>query len=561
MTERLSVVFKRNLVLVLCLAGLLTLPWLDRSFYSRGEPREALVAQAMIATDNWISPPAYDGAVPSKPPFSHWLTALASLPGGEVTETTARLPSALAVILFAASFYCFLSRRLSDDTALSAALILLSLSQWFMSASTCRVDTILAVSFAGALLALFAWFERRDVRSIAVAVLLLICATLTKGPLVGLLMPLGIFGLFCWSESRFSCAAALRLALLVLAIAIPVIVVSSAWYVAGYLERGADFIVKIRYENLDRMTSSMHDEPHKHSAFWLLGMFGVGLLPWALVWLFDIAKARVGGWGSFGWRAVYQSYRNRPALERFSLLVTLIITVAFCVPSGKRAVYLLPAYPFVAILAAATASGWANRHPRFLAALTAVFKRVSLILASLLVLVFACKQYLGSLPAAQEYLTVFLAGLAPIKVVTLAILFYGTWFALQRGVGLAAHARVSLWMVNVVAIASFTVVDPVMLSLSPKRWLSGADSPIARGQVPTDRQFYSFGSEAYAASFYLQRQFKRALGPVPAGSIVFLQQHDLQQFAEEIAPRFVELGRHASPFESSRRFLVAVRVE
>jgi 4-amino-4-deoxy-L-arabinose transferase-like glycosyltransferase len=95
----------RSFYFVVVLAIALSVPWLGRSFHTRGEPREALVAQAMLATGNWISPPAYDGAVPSKPPFSHWLIALSSLPSGKVTETTSRLPSAVAFVLFSAAFF------------------------------------------------------------------------------------------------------------------------------------------------------------------------------------------------------------------------------------------------------------------------------------------------------------------------------------------------------------------------------------------------------------------------------------------------------------------------
>jgi len=151
---------QNKLLVVTLLALLLSLPWIDRAFYSRGEPREALVAQAMVTTANWISPPAYNGAVPSKPPFSHWLIAAFSLPRGEVTEFTSRLPSAIAFTLFCGAFFAFLSNRVGGDRALLATLIFMTSAEWFRAAVTCRVDTILSVSLAGALLALFSWSER-----------------------------------------------------------------------------------------------------------------------------------------------------------------------------------------------------------------------------------------------------------------------------------------------------------------------------------------------------------------------------------------------------------------
>ena len=84
-----------RIYLVLLVAFLVTVPGMaGREFSTRGEPREALVAQAMISTGDWILPSGYGGSVPSKPPLTHWIMALASLPGGEVTEFTARFPSA-----------------------------------------------------------------------------------------------------------------------------------------------------------------------------------------------------------------------------------------------------------------------------------------------------------------------------------------------------------------------------------------------------------------------------------------------------------------------------------
>lgn len=542
--------FKNDLLLVFFLAALLSLPWIDRAFYSRGEPREALVAQSMLVTGNWISPPAYDGAVPSKPPFSHWLTAVVSLPQGDVTEGTSRLPTAVAVILFSVGFYLFVGRRLSEDQALFASMILLSFSQWFMAASSCRVDTILSVSFAGALLALFSWHERRSVWVLLFAIVLLTFATLTKGP-VGCVVPLGIFGFYLWSEERFALRACARLAVLVIAIALPVMAISSLWYVAAYFERGQEFLDKVLYENLDRATSSMADSPHEHSILWLLGMFAVGLLPWSPLWIANCINKRE--WPFKG--------LSLSRLERFSLIAVVVVTAVFCVPSGKRAVYLLPAYPFVAILAASSLERWAVHYSGIISGCTALLKRLALILGSLMLLVFAAREYGQSIPYLEEFRSAFIYGMTALKVLCVGGVTYGVWFVLQRRAALSAHCRAALWMVNVVALVSFCVIDPVMLSLSPKRWLLNAESVGGLGKIPPDVQVYSFGSEAYAASFYVKRPFKRALGPVPAGSIIFVEQQNIDKMRSEVAPRFVELGRFHSPFEEEKKAVVVVRVE
>ena len=59
--------------LVVVIAMILSLPWLGLgNFYTRGEPREALVAVAMMQQDNYILP-FFQGDFAFKPPMLHWL--------------------------------------------------------------------------------------------------------------------------------------------------------------------------------------------------------------------------------------------------------------------------------------------------------------------------------------------------------------------------------------------------------------------------------------------------------------------------------------------------------
>ena len=86
---------------------MLTLPFIGMGhFYTRGEPREALVAMAMLDQGNFILP-FFQGEFAFKPPMLHWLVALFSMPQGYVSEMTARLPSALAYIAMCYGFFLF----------------------------------------------------------------------------------------------------------------------------------------------------------------------------------------------------------------------------------------------------------------------------------------------------------------------------------------------------------------------------------------------------------------------------------------------------------------------
>ena len=69
---------RRNLLLIVSI--LTVLPFIGLTlFYSKGEPREAVVALSMINDGNWILPINNGGDIPYKPPFFHWCIALAFL--------------------------------------------------------------------------------------------------------------------------------------------------------------------------------------------------------------------------------------------------------------------------------------------------------------------------------------------------------------------------------------------------------------------------------------------------------------------------------------------------
>lgn len=523
------------------------MPSLNRAFYSRGEPREALVAQSMLATGNWISPPAYDGAVPSKPPFSHWLIALFSLPGGEVTEITARLPSAVAYLAFSLAFFIFLQRRAGPKAGLIASLVLLSSLEWLRSGSTCRVDTILAVSLSGALLALFSWHERGRTGVPWIALGLLCAAGLTKGP-VGVVLPLGLFCLYRLLSEGVSVRIAARCSLMALCLAVPVACIVSSWYVAGYALRGEQFLQKIWYENVERFASMMADEPHNHSVFHLLGMLLVMLLPWSAAWL--LAGIRSGGAIAL-LRAPRQCWRSASELERFSMLSALGIIIFFCVPASKRSIYLLPAYPFISILAALWLERWECKVKGVLRAVAWIGRGTVIVFLIVALALLVMPEALNCpwFPQAE------LAAVGPMKLVTVAVGLFVAW----RLCGTGVAERAAFWVVACAAIAGVCVVDAGIMRISPKQWL--ASQEFVESVKPKERdRLYSFGSAAYAASFYLKKPFFIAERGIPVGSVVFLERKKLALLQSELGTEVRELARYSSGLDGNRETVVVEKL-
>jgi len=547
-----SLLKSESLFIIILVALFLTLPWLDRPFHTRGEPREALVAQSMLVNQNWISPPAYNGAVPSKPPFNHWLISLVSLPGGDVTEFTSRLPSAIAVVLFSIAFFAFLARRTSEHSAQLASLILLSSFEWFRSAVTCRVDTILSTSLAGALLALFAWREGGRRGFPFLAAVLITCAALTKGP-IGVALPLAIFSLFEFVSGEKTVGHLFKIALRGVMIAVPVVLVVSLWYLAGYLQRGDAFLDKIYYENFARLTSSMEDEPHKHAAPYMLLMLALGFHPWTIVW--GSAALRSFSKRSYTITALRGLWGRATELQRYAFVAAAFIFIFFCIPSSKRSVYIMPAYPFIALLAAESVSVWGERSKRLIRILTSSLMWFAFIVAVLVVL----GALLSVTPEAAQFGS--------------SLLGSWSWWRCEVVVALVALAlsrarwvfpgcevqRLALSMVGAVVVLSGFAAEPAFYQLSPRTWLRSAEFQSSLDLSKYDR-LYSFGSEAYVSSFYLKKPFFVATPGLPPGSIGVVEEKNLARLKQEIAPEVREVARFSSGLEPSKKDVVFVEV-
>ena len=184
---------KKAFWFIALLSVLVVVPFLGETiFYSKGEPREAIVALSMLESGNWILPVNYGTDIAYKPPFFYWSIAAVSSLFGEVTEFSARFPSALAFLAMQLMFFAFVAKRKNVQTAFLASILLLSSFEVHRAAVACRVDMVQVAFIVISLCLLFRWDEKGCRGVPWLAVLLMGCATLTKGP-VGLHIPLRVY--------------------------------------------------------------------------------------------------------------------------------------------------------------------------------------------------------------------------------------------------------------------------------------------------------------------------------------------------------------------------------
>lgn len=372
-----------TLASLLFVLAFMTFTWRlgEGPIYRTMEGREALVMQEIVRSGNWILPLRNGETVPSKPPLLHWIGVLIAQLCGGVSEWSARFPCALFSAL-SVGLTCLLGCRLANrEVGVLAGLLLLTTPAVVEMAREAWVDPALAFFVLAALVSFVFMYENeqwRGWRSI-VFYLSLAGAALSKGP-VGYILPLLVIVAYLAVQGQLS---RLRLVFswsgLFLAVGLPL-----AWYVLAFHDGGWDFVHKqIWQENLQRFTAGS-GKRIPSAAFFLIPALRDGF-PWSLLFC-------VGLW---------HLSCHAPVREKgvFPLVWWVTICAFFSLSAGKREVYLLPAYPAMALFAAEW--GWVL-IPRQTSPVPVVFRAVLRVAACTL----ATAVFLGALAAALGWLRI-----------------------------------------------------------------------------------------------------------------------------------------------------------
>jgi 4-amino-4-deoxy-L-arabinose transferase-like glycosyltransferase len=306
-------------------------------FYTRAEAREAIVARAMVQGRGLVLPPRDSGRIPRKPPLYYWLAALALRSGLQPQELAVRLPN---VVLGAASLgvtAAVAANVYGQVAGLLAAVILGTSFEWMRAMTQARVDMTLSAFLCASILALWLGIQRRDVRWLRAGAVSAGLATLAKGP-IGLVLPLAVVVV----DSALARQAQRLRRLADPLVGMLAVLPPLAWYVAAGTQGGSDFVqTQLLEENLNRFLG-IGDVPHTHSLLYYPPMLAGGLLPWTPAVLV----------------AIWQAWRRRTPYDRFLLVWVAVVIGLYALATGKRSVYLLPAYPAVAVLTGATLATW-----------------------------------------------------------------------------------------------------------------------------------------------------------------------------------------------------------
>jgi len=102
------------------------------------EPRFGQVAREMMQSGNPFALTINGEPYKEKPPFLFWLITLISFPYGDVTESTARVPSALAALLAVFFTYRLALRLYGVRAAVCAGFVLITTALFWWEARSVR---------------------------------------------------------------------------------------------------------------------------------------------------------------------------------------------------------------------------------------------------------------------------------------------------------------------------------------------------------------------------------------------------------------------------------------
>lgn len=526
------------------LSAMLILPFLGETiFYSKGEPREAIVAYSMLESGNWILPLNYGTDIAYKPPFLYWCIAICSWFLGGVSEFASRLPSALSFLTMQWVFFSFVNHYKGLKTAIFTSLLLLTSFEVHRAAVACRLDMLQVSFIVMSLCLLFRWEDNGRKKTPWLAIVLMACGTLTKGP-VGSIFPCMCIGLYQLIKKYPFWRTFGSLTVIGFLSLIPL----GFWFYFAWEQGGQSFVNLMLEENTGRFFHKMSYASHQNPAWYNVVTLIWGWAPWTLVLIFSLFGIQWKGrrWlpGEGNWKKrlseTWHRFRNQEPVQLFTWVVILAIFGFYCIPESKRSVYLLPIYPFMALLIAQYLLDWVQKTTWLFRVSASVFATLGLLLTVIFAVVrsgLVPASILGSGKHAAENIA-FLEALegTPYSIgkwllILLPVIAAGcTYYLLRQKAGNGPLLAATTGCILCLFVALDGVYQPTILAVkSDKHLAADINRIVSEGPV------YSYTNRLirfYCANYYLNDRMRNFMAEEPVEGYVVLSEEAQEEFLQ-----------------------------
>jgi 4-amino-4-deoxy-L-arabinose transferase-like glycosyltransferase len=353
----------------------------------------------MLDSGDWVVPKLLDEPRINKPPLIYWCQAASMAAFRKVSPdaglaierrmqrdaAAARLPSSIAMALTLVMIAVAVRRLADEERAFWATLIFGTSGLVIMAAKMCLTDAVLLLFVTASQLCLYAMVRRRATWGVVIAFAVATgLGLLTKGPVVlGVnATTLAVLAIFKWLDGRASTQEAkdrgqtslsmppggsvlayqsltrpagrrwLLPTVKILVALVIILAIGLPWVLAMQSRLPGGLEATFKHDVLKRMTQPL--EQHKGPPGYYLIFFFASFFPWCLLLPTTVKIA---------WR------NRRDPLIRFALAAVIGPWVMFELIQTKLPHYVLPCFPFLAILVADTVvrairrehDEWANR--------------------------------------------------------------------------------------------------------------------------------------------------------------------------------------------------------
>ncbi len=460
------------LVLILAITPIWAgLGWMPVS--ARSDGRYAAVSLDMAQHNHWLIPQRYNQPHLTKPPLIYWAEA-GSIKLFGANEFAVRFPSALAGSLVIGIAMLLAWRRYGLRVGLLAAALLAVMPLHLVVSRLTLTDAVLNLfwflSLVGGLMTV------REPGRLRWPILL--CAGVALGWLTKPLAPwgaVGILGVWLILQGRWKALVWPALAAVLAVIPIGI------WFYLVW--RSAPDIVEVWQREVGERAAGVgrHEEP-----FWYyIPVFFAGLFP-------ATAMLEIPG-VSRPWRSAWQSLRKGTDGALWALAMVMPV-LAFSIPEGKLATYILPAAPAAALLTALMLDGWLNgAHERASTYSPPEVRGTIMIVLCILAIGGAV------VPAFLSEGRYWWAGMPALLVAAAGIYQWRGW---DRGPRFRGRAMTLVW-VSIIAVSTYGLL------LAGHLWRPHGGAALVRAVREkidvTQPNVVTFGHRDYAQSFYWQQ--------------------------------------------------------